>query len=98
MNRCKEFATKSINQLAAEAVLIGLGKVHYFGIDVITENYETDRGLRLGVELRKSTDTKSFIPKSANLWNNQSEEFRSGKLLPAKARNEAAKAAAELPV
>ena len=75
-----------------------LWKAHYFRIDAITENYKTDRGTRHGVKLRTSTDTKSFISKSANLWNSQSKEFRSGKLLPAKARNEATKAAAKLPI
>ena len=94
----KEIGTKSINQIAAEEVLMELWKAHYFRIDAITENYKTDRGTRHGVKLRTSTDTKSFISKSANLWNSQSEEFRSGKLLPAKARNEAAKAATKLPI
>ena len=72
----QEYKTKSVNQIAAETVVMELRRAFQFKIEAIHGNYKKDRSSRRLGSLRASKNPTSFISKSAKLWNRMSEEFR----------------------
>ena len=69
---------KSINHMAAEAMLLELWKAKHFKIDNVWESYSKDKCTRRESQYRSSKDKTSFISKSICLWNQMSSEFHSG--------------------
>ena len=94
----KEFKTKSVNQIAAEAVIMEMFRAHSFNINSIQECFEKDKGSRRQNTFRTSSDPTSFISKAAKLWNEMSKEFRNIELKSRDAKKEAAKVSSSLPL
>ena len=72
----RENKTKSVNHMAAEAALMELWRANRFHVDTITSNFDKDRSTRRQNVLRSSRDPRSFISKTAKLWNMTSDKFR----------------------
>ena len=68
---------KSINQIAASAILMENWRAHRFQIDSITREFSKDHSQRGGVSLRTSKDPASFVSISAKLINAADNNFRS---------------------
>ena len=76
----KECGMRSINQQAAETVLMELWRAFRFDIDSITNAYEANKGTRHGHILRTSCNPSSIVSVSAKLWNSQCYDFKSIKM------------------
>ena len=94
----KEFNTKSVNQIAAEAVIMEMFRAFTYKVDAIQESFATDKGSRRPNMFRTSSDPTSFVSKAAKLWNGMSKEFRNQELKPRAAKQEASRAALSLPL
>ena len=94
----KELGTKSVNQMAAEAVVMETWRSFAFRVDAISKSYSMEKSARRENLLRTSRNPNSFISKSASLWNSMSDQFRTLELTASGAKTEARKAASQLPM
>ena len=94
----REYGTKSVNQIAAQSVVMELWRAYCFKIGAIHGSYESDSSTRRQDRLRTSKSQASFVSKSSILWNNMSEDFRNLKTSNTTAKKEAAKFVAKLPL
>ena len=94
----KEFNTKSVNQIAAEAVIMEMFRAFSYNVDAICDGFVRDKGSRRSNMFRTSSDPTSFISMAARLWNGMNNEFRNLNLKPSAAKREAAKVASSLPL
>ncbi len=94
----EEFAIQSVNQLAAEAVIVDVWRAFKYRINPITENYWMNEGTRDRQKFRMFTSPTSFICKSAELWNNMRAQHRAMRILHRGAGAEVAKVAKIPPI
>ena len=69
----KELETISVNQMAAEAVVMETWRSFAFGVEAISKSYSLEKCARRENLLRTSKNPNSFISKSASLWNCMSD-------------------------
>ena len=93
----KQCNLKAVNQMAAEAVIMETWRAFSYNIDSIRNSYQRNKCSRCEGLLRTSKEPKSFISKSAKLWNNLSKNFHDLRLTSGQAKVEASKFIAKLP-
>ena len=67
---------KSVNQLAAGALLIEIWRALNYKIESIMEALTENKSQRNGGSLRTSANPHSFISTSAKLWNKMDEDVK----------------------
>ena len=70
---------KSVNQMAAAAILLENWRAHRFGIDSIMEGFSKDLSQRGGISYRTTRDPNSFVSVSAKLMNAFDDDFKNAK-------------------
>ena len=68
---------RSINQMAAENVVMELWRAFRYRIDSITNAYIANKSTRFGTNFRTSSNVRSFISVSAELFNKQCDDLKS---------------------
>ena len=76
LNQCN---TTSVNHIGAGAVLPEINRASH-NCSSIMDHYQFDRSSRSGPTLRTFKDPRSFLSKSARLWNKTPTNFKIGEV------------------